>query len=399
MGIINSLLDTDFYKLLMAQVILHKYPATIVRYRFKCRNKKQNQTIDEINKEIDHLCTLRFTEDELIYLSSIPYFKRDFIEYLRIFQLNRNYIKARLDKNKRLYIEIAGPWISTVFFEVPVLAIISEIYSKYCSIDSEGAFSIKDTLNRGKKILTEKIGFLTDHLKTGQIPEFKFADLGTRRRYSHEWHETVLDTLKTAFRPHIFVGTSNIYFAKKMGLKPIGTMSHEWLQAHQRLGHRLPESQTAAFEAWIGEYRGYPGIALTDVVGFNAFLREFDLYFAKLFDGCRHDSGDPTSWCVKLIEHYDKLGIDPKTKTAVFTDSLNFEKAVELHQVFHEMIKISFGIGTNLTNDVGITPLDVVIKMIECNGRPVAKLCDSEGKNISEDKKYRVFLKKVYKIQ
>ena len=284
MGIINSLLDTDFYKLIMAQVILHKYPATIVRYRFKCRNNKKIENIDEINKEIDHLCTLRFNEDELSFLSSIPYFKRDFIEYLRIFQLNRNYIKARLDENKSLHIEIGGPWISTVFFEVPVLAIVSEIYSKYRSINSDGVFSIEHTLERGKKNLNKKIVFLTNHLKTGQIPEFKFADIGTRRRYSHEWHATILEILKAKFRPHIFVGTSNVYFAKKYGLKPIGTMGHEWLQAHQRLSPRLPESQTAAFEAWIGEYRGVPGIALSDVVGFNAFLREFDLYFAKLFD-------------------------------------------------------------------------------------------------------------------
>jgi nicotinate phosphoribosyltransferase len=316
-----------------------------------------------------------------------------------MFQLNRSYIDISSDPKGNLKINIAGPWIATILFEVPVLAIISEIYSKNQPNTDSGSHDAELAKTTGEANLVKKIDFLTDLLKTGQIPNFRFADFGTRRRYSHEWHSSLLNMLKGKFRPHLFVGTSNVYFAKKYKMKPIGTMSHEWLQGHQQLGARFADSQTAALENWAQEYRGDLGIALSDVVGFKAFLRDFDLYFAKLFDGCRHDSGDPVSWCVKLIEHYDKLGIDPKTKYAVFTDSLDLEKAVELHQTFYEMINMSFGIGTNLTNDVGIQPPSIIIKMVECNGQPVAKICDTEEKEICEDSEFCAYLKKVYKIQ
>lgn len=391
MAIIKSLLDTDFYKLTMAQAVLHKYPAVNVRYKFKCRNEKQIPYLDEINQELDNLCSLRFQDDEIRYLSTISFFKADFIDYLRLFQLNRNYVKTSLDDNNQLHIEIQGPWISTILFEVPVLAIVSEIYSRH-QVEKDEAYRI------GAENLDKKISYLTDLMKTGQIPGFKFADFGTRRRYSRKWHAKVIDALRSKFRPHIFVGTTNVNFAMRYRLKPIGTMSHEWLMAHQQLGVRFADSQTAALDNWAQEYRGDMGIVLSDVVGFKAFLRDFDLYFAKLFDGCCHDSGDPVSWCVKLIEHYDKLGIDPLTKTAVFTNSLDFESSVELHQTFHEMVKLSFGIGTQLTNDVGITPADIVIKMVECNGQPVAKISDSDGKGMCEDPEFEAYLKKVYQI-
>lgn len=391
MGIINSLLDTDFYKLTMAQAVLHKYPAVTVRYKFECRNGKKISFIDEINAELDHLCSLRFTAEEIKYLSTITFFKADFIDYLRLFQLNRDYIDAYLENNQ-LRIDIKGPWISTILFEVPVLAIVSEVYSRN-QTDDEEAIKI------GTANLKKKIRYLTDLLKTGQIPGFKFAEFGTRRRYSASWQDRLIDVLRNRFRPHIFIGTTNVGLAMKHKLKPIGTMSHEWLMAHQQLGVRFADSQTAALDNWAQEYRGHMGIALSDVVGFKAFLRDFDLYFAKLFDGCRHDSGDPVSWCVKLIEHYDKLGIDPLTKSAIFSESVNFESAVELHQTFHEMIRVSFGIGTHLTNDVGIEPADIVIKMVECNGQPVAKISDSEGKGMCEDPEFEAYLRKVYQIQ
>ncbi len=398
MAIIKSLLDTDFYKLTMAQAVLHQYPAVTVRYKFKCRNKKEITQIDEINEEIDHLCSLKLTEEEIGYLSTIPFFKADFIEYLRLFQLNRKYIDVSRDKKDTFKLEIQGPWISTILFEVPVLAIISEIYSREKSKSLDEKHGDGKALKVGNDRLRKKVTYLTDLLKTGQIPNYKFADLGTRRRFSRKWHAKVIETLRSKFRPHIFVGTSNVYFAKEYKLKPIGTMSHEWLQGHQQLGSRFADSQKAALESWVKEYRGDLGIVLSDIFGFQAFLRDFDLYFAKLFDGCRHDSGDSVSWCVKLIEHYDKLGIDPLTKSAVFSDGLNFEKSVELHQTFYEMINMSFGIGTFLTNDMGFTPAENVIKMVECNGQPVAKISDSEGKGMCEDPEFVAYLKKVYQI-
>ncbi len=398
MAIIKSLLDTDFNKLTMAQAVLHTYPAVTVKYKFACKNKKI-PFLDEIKSEIDHLCSLRFTEDEITYLSSIPFLKKDFLEYLRLFQHNRRYLNAYLDKEGGVQIDIEGPWISTILYETPILAIVSEIYSKNeCNCDS-GNHDPEKAMKAGEEILSDKINYLTELMKTGQIPRFKFADIGTKYRYSLAWHTKIIETLKAKFRPHIFVGTSNIALAKQFKVKPIGTMTHEWLQGHQQLGTRISDSQKAAFESWAQEYRGELGIALTDVVGFQAFLKDFDLYFAKLFDGCQHDSGDSVSWCVKLIEHYDKLGIDPLSKTAVFTDGIDFEKAVELHQTFRELINVAFGLKTYLTNDMGIEPPDIVIEMVECNGQPVAKICDTENRSLCKDSEFINYLKKVYQIK
>jgi len=398
MAIIKSLLDTDFNKLTMAQAVLHTYPAVTVKYKFACKNKKIS-FLDEIEKEIDHLCSLRFTEEEISYLSSIPFFKTDFLEYLRLFQHNRRYLKIYLDKDDAVQIDIEGPWISTILYETPVLAIVSEIYSKNQGNTESGNHDPEKALKAGEKILSEKINALTNLLKTGQIPGFKFAEIGTKYRYSREWHAKIIETLKAKFRPHIFVGTSNIALAKQFKLKPIGTMTHEWLLGHQQLGTRISDSQKAALESWAHEYRGELGIALTDVVGFIAFLKDFDLYFAKLFDGCQHDSGDSVSWCVKLIEHYDKLGIDPLSKSAVFTDGIDFEKAVELHQTFCELINVSFGLKTYLTNDMGILAPDIVIEMVECNGQPVAKICDTDDRSLCNDTEFINYLKKVYQIK
>ena len=398
MPIIKSLLDTDFNKLTMAQAVLHTYPAVTVKYKFACLNKNIPY-IDEIKNEIDHLCSLRFAEDEIHYLSSIPFLKTDFLEYLRLFQYNRKYLNIYPDKEGNLRIDIEGPWISTILYETPVLAIVSEIYSNHVKNTDAGTHDSEKALGTGEKMLQEKIEYLTELLKTGQIPGFKFADIGTKHRYSLAWHTKIIEILKNRFRPHIFVGTSNIALAKQFKLKPIGTMTHEWLQGHQQLGSRLSDSQKAAFESWVHEYRGELGIALTDVVGFQAFLKDFDLYFAKLFDGCQHDSGDSVSWCVKLIEHYDKLGIDPLSKTAVFTENVDFEKAVELHQTFRELINVAFGLKSYLTNDVGLVPPDVVIEMVECNGQPVAKICDSDNRSLCRDAEFINYLKKAYQIK
>ena len=398
MTIINSLLDTEFSKLTMAQIVLHMHPDVIVRYRFESKNKKKIGHIQEINQEIDHLCTLRFKDDELDYLDSLNVFKKDFIEYLRLVQLNRKYITAEIDNNRRLQIEIKGTWISTIFFSVPVLTIVSEIYSKYQSINEKGFHSVEDTLDTGEQRLAKKIEYLTTLLKTGQLSGFKFADIGTCFRYSHYWQNAVIEKLKKQLRSYLFVGTSNPYFAMKHKLAPMGTMNHEWLMAYQQLGTRLELSQKTALRDWIAEYHGAPGICLSDVVGFNAFLRDFDLYLAKLFDGCQHNSGDPTSWCVKLIEHYDKLGIDPKTKTARFCDDMNFETAIEIHETLSEMIDITAGIGRDLMHDLGIPPLDINFNMVECNGGPVGSIGDDAGKTRCDDPRHLAALKDVFHI-
>ncbi|OQX64150.1 MAG: nicotinate phosphoribosyltransferase [Desulfococcus sp. 4484_241] len=399
MPIINSLLDTEFFMLTMAQIVLHMHPDVNVRYRFVSKNKKRIGHIQELNQEIDHLCSLRFKDDELEYLDSLGIFKKDFIEYLRLFQLNRKYIKAEIDNNRRLQIELQGPWISTILFTIPVITIITEIYSKYQSINEKGFHSVEDTLDKGEQRLAKKIEYLTTLLKTGQLSGFKFADMGTRYRYSHYWQGVVIEKLKKQLRSYLFVGTSNPYFAMKYKLPTIGTMSHEWLMAYQQLGTRLELSQKTALRDWINEYNGMPGICISDTVGFRAFLNDFDLYLAKLFDGCQHNSGDPTSWCVRLIEHYDKLGIEPKTKKAVFCDDMNFETAIEIHETLNDMIDITFGIGRDLMHDLGIPPLDINFHLVECNGGPVGRIGDEPRHVYCEDPKHLAALKEAFKIE
>ena len=401
MGIV-SLLDNDFYTFTQAQVVLHQYPGAWVKYKFKCRNNngrtlprniKASEYLSQLNYELDLLCDLRISKGELEFLSTIKFFSPDYIEYLRLLKLRRDYIHVEMDRLRRLSITVEGPWISTIWFEVPVLAIVSELYSKYCN-PGRYPWDFED----GRNKLLKKIGFYQRSIPADIFTKFKFADFGTRRRYSWSWQHDLLDYLRCAC-PDNFVGTSNVFFAKKLGVKPIGTMSHQFIQAHQQLGASLVDSQKAALMSWCKEYQGELGIALTDTVGFDAFLRDFNLLFAKLFDGCRHDSGDPVWWLKKLINHYIDLGIDPKTKTAVFSDGLTFETAVELFNRFHDFMNISFGIGTNLTNDLDLEPLQIVIKMVECNHQPVAKISDSKGKGMCEDKEYLHYLKKVFQIK
>ena len=396
--IITSLLDTDWYIFTMAQVFLHHYPATISKSRFKCRNpevaKILPQLVDQINEEIDHLCTLRFTEKELKYLSGFSYFKPDFIEYLRMFMLNRNYIKAYVYADM-LCIDVEGPECSCIWFEVPVLAIVSELYTIHST--KGGIFT--EHWNKGCWNFMQKVEQLKSLFLTDTVDDFKFADFGTRRRFTKSWQEYIIENLKKKFYPKHFVGTSNAEQSMIHGIKPIGTMAHRYICAFQQLGFRLEDSQKASLEAWVKEYRGELGIALTDTVGFDAFLRDFDLYFAKLFDGGRNDSGNPIKWGEDFISHYRQLRIDPLTKMAVFSNNLTVDKMISLYTTFRTRIKPSFGWGTDLTNDCGLIPPNIVLKMVECNGGPVAKVPDSPGKGMCEDPEFESYLKKVYKIR
>lgn len=384
--LIRSLLDTDLYKFTMMQVVLHHFPGAMVEYAFKCRtpNIDLRPYAKEISDEIDALCQLRFTEDELDYLKTFRFFKPDFIEFLRIFQLNRKFITITTDAE--FDIVIKGPWLHTILFEVPILAIISEIYFR-------GHNHLED-VKVGQKRLAEKISLVRKKVPKGR---FFFSEFGTRRRYSFAWHEQVIKTLAEELGDYL-TGTSNVYFAKQFNIRPNGTMAHEYLQACQALGPRLANSQKYAFEMWAQEYRGDLGIALSDTYGLDAFLRDFDLYFCKLFDGARQDSGDPMIWGERVIAHYENMRIDPRTKTLVFSDKLDFNRAIELYERFKDRTNPLFGIGTNLTNDLGYEPIEIVIKMIECNGQPVAKVSDSPGKTMCRDLSYLNYLKKVFNI-
>jgi nicotinate phosphoribosyltransferase len=386
---IHSLLDTDFYKLTMMQVVLHQYASAWVRYTFKWRNwDKMHLAIplqdfkSKVDEHIDRLCELRFTEEEDSYLASIRFFKPDFIEYLRLFQLNRNYINTHIDGGQ-LRINIEGPWLNTILYELPVLAIISELYSSSHGVDDD------IWMQDGRKRLKDKVRFLNQAAIADT--RFKFAEFGTRRRASYSWQQEVLEYLIENCGRNL-VGTSNVHFAMKLGIKPIGTMAHEFFQAHQQLGPRLVDSQKVALQCWADEYRGELGIALSDTMGFDKFLKDFDRFFSLLFNGCRQDSGDPIVWTEKLIDHYKDIRIDPKTKSAVYSDGLTLESAVDIFKRFHDQIQTSFGIGTNLTNDCGFIAPQVVIKMVECNRKPVAKISDSQDKGMCEDPEFLDYL-------
>lgn len=397
-AIISSLLDNDLYKFTMLQAMLHQFPQTHGVYHFRCRNNDQtayplSDIKDDLEQQLDLLCELRFSQDELNYLRQLRFIKPDFVDYLELFQLKRRFITVSVDESNRLNIRIEGAMIQAMFFEIFVLCIVNELY--YQRLNDPNA------LTEGQKRLDQKIQLLYEYQKQqghDKInPAFVVSDFGTRRRYSKTWHYHVVKTLSDKF-PNIVRGTSNVYLAKELGLTPIGTMAHEFMQAFQALDVRLRESQKAALECWVREYRGDLGIALTDVVGMDAFLRDFDLYFAKLFDGLRHDSGDPYEWGDKAILHYEMLKIDPKTKTLTFSDGLTLQKAWDLHQYFKHRIKTGFGIGTNLTNDMGLTQLNIVLKLVQCNGQPVAKLSDSPGKTMIDDNTYLAYLKQVFEI-
>ena len=396
--IITSLLDTDLYKFTMMQVVLHQFPGAEVEYRFKCRNKGELAPyVNEIRQEIRGLCNLRFQDAELAYLKAMRFIKADFIDFLGIFKLNEKYVSVSALPSGEIEVSIKGPWLHTILFEIPVLAIINEVYFRNTQKQPD--------LAEGRQRLDIKIG----ELQADGMSALKIADYGTRRRFGKAWHEEVLRTLanrlgtgpgveKNAAGPGQFAGTSNVLFAMKLGLTPLGTMAHEYLQACQALGPRLRDSQVFGFESWAKEYRGDLGIALSDVYGMSAFLRDFDMYFCKLFDGARHDSGDPFQWGERMIAHYVKNRVDPKTKTLIFSDGLTVPRTIELYQQFKGRCQLAFGIGTNLTNDLGYEPLQIVIKMIRCNGQPVAKLSDTPSKNMCDDEKYLAYLRQVFEI-
>ena len=388
--LIQSLLDTDLYKFTMMQVVLHHFPGAQVEYKFKCRTPGVNLQphLEEMKAEFANLCALRFRDDELAYLRGLRFMKSDFVDFLGLFQFNGKYLQTgHGEAPGEIDITIRGPWLHTILYEIPVLAIVSEVYFRRTQP--------RPNLDEGRRRLRAKI----DLVRTVE-PEldFKISDFGTRRRFSLAWQEEVLQTLKREV-PDYLAGTSNVWFAVRNNLTPLGTMAHEYMQACQALGPRLRDSQVYAFDKWAQEYRGDLGIALTDTYGFDAFLRDFDMYFCKLFDGVRHDSGDPFDWGERMIAHYRRNRVDPRTKDLIFSDQLSFPLAIEIARRFHGRARTSFGIGTNLTNDLGYEPINIVLKMTECNGQPVAKVSDAPGKTVSKDAGYLAYLRQVFGLE
>jgi nicotinate phosphoribosyltransferase len=391
--VITSLLDDDLYKFTMWQALLHAFPTNQAEYRFVCRNETVfplAELVDEVNEQLDYLCTLRFTAEELDYLAGLRFIKPDFVQFLRLFQLNRDYITARAD-GQGISIVAKGPQVHVMDFEIRVLAIVNELYfRRLAELDGSGNLAL------GRRLLQDKIELVKVEMAKGvEKHPFEIFDFGLRRRYSGAWQDEVVAALKAEL-PQYFKGTSNVLLAKKHGLVPIGTMAHEYLQTYQAVGVQLKMSQKAALEGWVQEYRGDLGTALTDVVGMDAFLADFDLYFAKLFDGLRHDSGNPVEWGEKALAHYARLRIDANAKRLTFSDGLDVPTAIRLYRHFAGRVQTGFGIGTNLTNDVGPKPLNIVMKLVRCNEQPVAKLADSPGKTLCDDETFLAYLRQVF---
>jgi nicotinate phosphoribosyltransferase len=389
--IVVSLLDTDLYKFTMWQAMLHRHPAAQAEYRFISRTRPEHSLAalaPEIEAQIDHLCSLRFTQDELDYLGRLRYIKSDFVDFLSLFHFQRRFIEIGTDGDE-LSIVARGPQVHVMGFEIFVLAIVNELYFR--------RYQTPGVLAEGRRRLQAKIDLLQAF---SQEPPHRFplqiSDFGLRRRFSRAWQAEVVERLRAAV-PGIITGTSNVALARAQGLVPIGTMAHEYLQSYQAFGKvRLRDFQRSALEDWVQEYRGDLGIALTDVVGMDAFLADFDLYFAKLFDGLRHDSGDPIEWGEKALAHYRSLRIDPASKRFVFSDALDLPRTLEIYRHFADQVQLAFGIGTNLTNDLGPTPLNIVMKLFECNGMPTAKLADSPGKEHCTDETFLAYLRQVF---
>lgn len=390
--VITSLLDTDLYKFTMWQTMLHRHPQTQAEYRFVCRNQPAyplTELLDEVNAELDALCALAFNEDELRYLGGLRYIKSDFVDFLRIFRFQRGFIEA-FAEGDQLRIVAKGPQVHVMAFEIFVLAIVNELYFR--RFDHAAAEA------EGRRRLDAKIATIEAFVQQPALRHpFELFDFGVRRRFSRPWQREVVQAFSQRL-PQVFKGTSNVRLAADLGLVPIGTMAHEYLQTYQALGVRLRDSQKVALEDWVQEYRGDLGIALTDVVGMDAFLADFDLYFAKLFDGLRHDSGDPLVWAHKALAHYEKLRIDPHTKRLVFSDGLTVDKAIALYRALGHRTQLGFGIGTHLSNDVGLQTLNIVMKLTSANGQPVAKLSDSPGKTLCDDATFLAYLRQVFNV-
>lgn len=391
--IIRSLLENDLYKFSMWQALLHSHPGAQAEYAFLCRNKPSYPLADlraDFENEIERLCSMSFAQDELDYLGRLRFLKSDFVDFLSVFRFQRRFLHVDTAGDD-LVIRAKGPLVHVIGFEIFVLYVVNELYFRRLPADE----AIVEEMRRRLWIKIEFLRAQQHELLANPRHPFNFFDFGLRRRYSAAWQDEVISTFNNEI-PDLFRGTSNVYLAKQLGITPIGTMAHEYLQAFQALGIRLRDFQTAALEGWVHEFRGDLGVALTDVVGMDAFLRDFDLYFAKLFDGLRHDSGDPIVWGEKAIAHYKKLRIDPETKRLVFSDALDVPRAVALYHHFSGRISTSFGIGTNLTNDTPHPALNIVMKMVSCNGQPVAKLSDSPGKTMCNDETFLAYLRQVF---
>ncbi|HAS6763731.1 nicotinate phosphoribosyltransferase [Vibrio parahaemolyticus] len=389
--IIQSALDFDVYKVNMMSAVAALYPDAMVSYKFIVRSEEDlSELLPEVKAEVLKLQDVRFTEDEIAYMKRVaPYLKPEFVEALRHFRFNPQsdvsfHNKTMSDGSSQLRITINGLWKETILYETIIMSIVSEVRSRQRWSDIP--------FEQFQTVLEDKVRYLKAELERRNITNFKFADMSTRRRFSFQAQRTMLEYLSKEL-PQCLTGTSNYHLARELDLTPIGTVAHEWFMGHQALVN-VRDSQKIALQRWQKMFNGALGIALTDTIGIDAFLKDFDEELSNAYVGVRHDSGCPFTWGEKMIAHYESLGIDPMTKTLVFTDGLNFEQALDICEHFQGRAQVSFGIGTSLANDMGnyvndqgeaYQPLSIVIKMVTCNGSPVAKISDEPEKAMCED--------------
>ncbi|MBR4373487.1 MAG: nicotinate phosphoribosyltransferase [Treponema sp.] len=392
--IITSLLSEDAYKFSMGQAIYHQFSEYKTTWTFKCRNKDVHFTkemVEEIKRQVKLFCSLRFTEDELAYLDKIRWIKGSYVDFLRLW--HARYEDFTIDDNAEcgLNIESSGTWLNTSMYEIPILAIVNEVYFRF-------AYDEDELQKQFERKLNEKIQALVD----GKFNLGNFSEFGLRRRLSYKAQDLAVRLLKennSKFKDSNFVGTSNVELAKKYGVTPVGTMAHEWIMCSGQGNHKHNPaySNWYALDAWVKEYGVLNGTALTDTITTDCFLRDFQLTYATLFSGVRHDSGDPYEWGEKMIRHYEKLGLDPMTKTLLFSDSLDFERASKLYEYFREKSKVAFGIGTYISNDTDVPALNIVMKVTKCNGQDVAKISDVQGKGMCRNVDYVDYLNRCIK--
>lgn len=372
---LNSILDNDLYKFTMQNAVIKHFPRAKVRYDFINRGKTEfpDGFAEKLRKEIRKTENLKLSKDEKAFLKKTCYYlDPTYIDFLCGYRFNSGEIGV-IQKKGNLQISIEGYWYRTILWEVPLMALISELYFKMTGQKTNSESEIIDIVR--KKILKYK------------MLDVKVADFGTRRRYSFENHERIVNELKN-YGGKAFTGTSNVYLAYKYNLSPIGTHAHEWFMFHAaKYGYKI--TNKTALEKWVQTYRGDLGIALSDTYTTDVFFHAFDTKFAKLFDGVRHDSGDPILFADKTIKHYKKLRIDPLSKSIVFSDGLNPKEVERIEKHCRGKIKTAYGIGTNFTNDVGVKPLNIVIKITQAkpegqNWIPTVKLSDSKGKHTGD---------------
>ena len=403
--IIHHLSQTDAYKLSMSYVIYHLYRKYKTGWSFKFRNMKDHlavmtpakmqEWVEEIQKEINHLATLRWTEDEILFISKkMPWLTLDgglFLDWLRNFQVKAEDILVFIENGElRIETDEKASWLQSTFYEIYLLVIVNETGFRL--------FYNYDELLESHKRNTDK---KFEKLLSGEYVLGAISEFGLRRELSEEAQEYVIKKFM-AHRDELkekgtnYVGTSNVYMSMKYGTTPIGTMAHEFIMG---VGQGDPAKNPAysnrfAMEAWTQIYGVLNGIFLTDTITDKMCRMDMDFKFASSFKGVRNDSGDPIEWGENWIKHYEKLGIDPKTKTLLFSNSLDFKRADEIYRQFAGRVNIAFGIGTYLSNDTFVNPFNIVMKMTTCNGHPVAKISDDAGKGMCKSEEFVNFLMK-----